>query len=147
MVEAGDMNDTRDAGQRAADEWAVRNTVNRVAMYADGLGSVDEYAALFTEDAQWLMPGGGRQGREDIRVGSAERRAAGGVGPGSNSRHMITTTVVEFPSADEAVAESYWVFFVDTHETPRADRVGYYRDTLARTAEGWLLARREITFG
>ena len=75
------MDDQRTPGEKAADEWAVRNTIARVALYADGLGSVDEYAALFTEDAEWLMPGAPRSGREDIRAGSAERRAAGGVGP------------------------------------------------------------------
>lgn len=141
------MDDTRTPGERAADEWAVRNTISRIALYADGLGSVDEYAALFTEDAEWLMPGAPRSGRDAIRQGSVERRAAGGVGPGSNSRHMITTVVVDFVGADEATAQSYFVYYVDTHETPRVQLVGHYRDALRRTAEGWLLARREITFG
>jgi len=141
------MDDTRTPGEKAADEWAVRNTVARVAMYADGLGSVDEYAALFTEDCEWLMPGAPRTGREEVRKGAAERRAAGGVGPGSNSRHMISTMVVEFTGPDEAVSESYFTYLVDTHETPRVQIVGYYQDTLRRTDEGWLMARREITFG
>ena len=139
--------DDRTAGEKAADEWAVRNTIARVALYADGLGSVDEYAALFTEDAVQLMPGAPRTGREDIRAGSAERRAAGGVGPGSNSRHMISTTVVEFSGPDEALCDSYFTYVVDTHETPRVQLVGYYHDTLRRADEGWLMARREITFG
>lgn len=141
------MDDQRTAGDKAADEWAVRNTISRLAMYADGLGSVDEYAALFTEDCEWLMPGAPRKGREDIRTGAAERRAAGGVGPGSNSRHMISTTVVEFTGPDEAVADSYFTYLVDTHETPRVQLVGYYHDTLQRAPEGFLMARREITFG
>ena len=105
------------------------------------------FAQLFTEDCDWLMPGAPRKGREDIRKGSAERRAAGGVGPGSNSRHMISTTVVEFPGPDEAVVDSYFTYVVDTHETPRVQLVGHYQDTLRRTSEGWLMARREITFG
>jgi hypothetical protein len=141
------MDDPRTPGERAADEWAVRNTISRVAMYADGLGSVDEYAALFTEDAEQLMPGAPRTGRESIRAGSVERRAAGGVGPGSNSRHMISTMVVEFAGPDEAVADSYFTFVVETNETPRVQLVGHYHDTLRRTPEGWLMARREITLG
>lgn len=56
------------------------------------------------------------------RQGSHERRAAGGVGPGGNARHMITTMAVEFNGPDEAVCDSYFLFLVDTHETPRAGR-------------------------
>jgi 3-phenylpropionate/cinnamic acid dioxygenase small subunit len=141
------MDDQRAPGEKAADEWAVRNTIAKVALYADGLGSIDEYAALFTEDAQQLMPGAPRSGREDIRAGSAERRAAGGVGPGSNSRHMISTLAVEFTGPDEAVADSYFTYFVETNEAPRVQLVGHYHDTLRRTPEGWLMARREITLG
>jgi uncharacterized protein (TIGR02246 family) len=141
------MDDARAPGERAADEWAVRNVIARIAQYADGLGSVDEYAMLFTEDAEWLMPGSPRKGREDIRAGSAERREAGGVGPGSNSRHMVTTLAVDVQGPDDATADSYWMFLVDTHEQARIQLVGHYRDSFRRTAEGWQLARREITFG
>lgn len=136
-----------DPGRSAADELAVRSLVVRLAQYADGLGSVDEYAELFTEDAQWLMPGAPRSGREDIRAGSAQRRAEGGVGPGSNTRHMIAGTAVSFSDPETAVADSYWMFFVNTDTQPELRLVGHYRDTVVRTAEGWRMARREITFG
>lgn len=78
-----------DRGERAADEWEVRNVIVRLAQYADGLGSCEEYAALFAEDAEWLMPGAPRVGRADILEGSIARRAEGGIGPGSNSRHVV----------------------------------------------------------
>lgn len=137
----------RTAGEQAADEWAVRNVIARLAQYADGLGSVDQYAELFTEDADWLMPGSPRRGREDIRTGSRERREAGGVGPGSNSRHVVASIAVEFSADDEAVADSYWMYFVDTDTVPRVTLMGHYHDTLRRTPDGWRMARREITFG
>jgi uncharacterized protein (TIGR02246 family) len=136
-----------DPGQAAADELAVRSLIVRLAQYADGLGSVDDYAELFTEDAEWLMPGSPRRGRDDIRAGSAQRRAEGGVGPGSASRHMITGTAMEFTSPDEAVADSYWMFIVNTDSQAELRLVGHYRDTALRTDVGWRLARREITFG
>ena len=136
-----------DPGQSAADELAVRSLIVRLAQYADGLGSVDQYAELFTEDAEWLMPGAPRHGREDIRRGSAERRAEGGVGPGSNSRHMIAGTAMEFVSPDEAIADSYWMYFVNTDTQAELKLVGHYRDTAVRTLAGWRIARREITFG
>lgn len=136
-----------DRGERAADEWEVRNVIVRLAQYADGLGSCEEYAALFTEDADWLMPGAPRHGRADILEGSIARRAEGGVGPGSNSRHVVASTAVDFADDDTAVADSYWLYFVETNEVPRLTLMGHYRDTLRRTDEGWRMARREVSFG
>ena len=136
-----------DPGQAAADENEIRNVIVRLAQYADGLGSVDQYVELFTEDAEWLMPGSPRHGRADIRQGSIERRAEGTVGPGSNSRHVIAGTATSFLSVDEAVADSYWLYFVNTTTAAELKLVGHYRDTLVRTDVGWRLARREITFG
>ena len=60
---------------------------------------------------------------------------------------MISSVAVEFSGPDEAVADSYFTYFVETDEAPRIQLVGYYHDTLRRTPEGWLMARREITFG
>jgi uncharacterized protein (TIGR02246 family) len=134
-------------GEQAADEADVRTVIVRLAQYADGLGSCEEYAALFTEDADWLMPGAPRHGRADILAGSIERRAAGGVGPGSNTRHVIASTAVDFPAPDTAVADSYWMFFVETDTAPRLQLMGTYRDTLRRTSDGWRMARREVSYG
>jgi len=136
-----------DRGARAADEAEVRNVIVRLAQYADGLGSCEQYAALFTEDADWMMPGAPRHGRADILAGSIARRADGGVGPGSNTRHVIATTAVEFSDADTAVADSYWMFYVETDSAPRLQLMGTYRDTLRRTSDGWLMARREVSYG
>lgn len=136
-----------DRGERAADEWEVRNVIVRLAQYADGLGTCEEYADLFTEDAEWLMPGAPRFGRADILEGSIARRAEGGVGPGSNSRHVVASTAVVFPDDDTAVADSYWLYFVETNEVPRLTLMGHYRDTVRRTDEGWRMARREVSFG
>jgi uncharacterized protein (TIGR02246 family) len=136
-----------DPGQAASDELAVRSVIVRLAQYADGLGTVDQYADLFTEDAEWLMPGAPRHGRDEIRNGSVERRASGGVGPGSNSRHVVTSTAMEFTSPDEAVADSYFVYLVETDVAARVQLVGHYHDTVVRTADGWKMARREVSFG
>lgn len=141
------MTSNRTPGEQAADEWAVRNVIVRLAQYADGLGSCEQYADLFTEDADWLMPGAPRHGRADILAGSIARRSEGGIGPGSNSRHVIASTAVEFDSDDDAIADSYWMYFVETDQVPRLTLVGTYRDTLRRTEEGWRMARREISFG
>lgn len=136
-----------DPGVSAADELAVRSLIVRLAQYADGLGTCEQYADLFTEDAEWLMPGAPRFGRADILAGSIARRAEGGIGAGSNSRHVITGTAMDFISHDEAVADSYWIYLVETHEIPTIKLMGHYLDTAVRTEAGWRIARREITFG
>src|SRR5206468_3853098 len=77
----------------APEELAVRNVTARLALYADG-PDIDAYVALFTRDASWEMPAGTRRGHADIRAGSEERRAGGQIGPGTDTRHSVTTTAV-----------------------------------------------------
>jgi uncharacterized protein (TIGR02246 family) len=132
--------------RRVADELDIRSIVARLAQYADD-GDLDDYVALFTEDAHWAMPGAPRTGRADIRAGGEARRATGEVGPGSNSRHMVTTVAVTADGSDTAVADSYFLFYVNTLEAPTLRLCGAYHDTFVRTAEGWKLARRDIAFG
>jgi uncharacterized protein (TIGR02246 family) len=129
----------------AADELAVRNLVARVAQFADG-DDVEAYVALFTADAVWDMPGAPRQGHDDIRAGSVARRATGQIGPGSNSRHVITTTTVTV-AGDRAEAVSYWLFYVETNAKPVLSSMGTYHDSCVRTGSGWKLAHRSIAFG
>ena len=129
----------------ADDELAVRNLVARVAQYADG-PDVDAYVALFTSDAVWDMPGAPRRGHAEIRAGSEERRAARQIGPGSNTRHVVSTVAVQVDN-DHAVANSVWQFYVDTDTTPRLQLMGTYRDELRRMGHEWKLAHRKITIG
>jgi uncharacterized protein (TIGR02246 family) len=134
-----------DESRASADELAVRNVVARVALYADG-PDVDAYVDLFTPDAVWEMPGAPRRGHAEIRAGSEERRAAGQIGPGSNTRHVISTVAVTV-DGDQAVADSYWQFYVDTATAPRLQLMGTYHDELVRVAAEWKLANRQITIG
>ena len=129
----------------AEDELAVRNVVARVALYADG-PDVDAYVDLFTPDAVWDMPGAPRKGHAEIRAGSEERRAGGQIGPGSNTRHVVSTVAVRV-NDDRAVADSYWQFYVDTATAPRLQLMGTYRDELVRIGAEWKLATRQITIG
>jgi uncharacterized protein (TIGR02246 family) len=129
----------------AEDELAVRNVVARLALYADG-PDVDAYVDLFTHDAVWDMPGAPRRGHAEIRAGSEERRAAGQIGPGSNTRHVVSTVAVTV-DGDRAVADSSWQFYVDTVSSPKLQLMGAYHDELVRVDGQWKLARRQITIG
>lgn len=129
----------------AADELAVRNVIAALARTADG-DDVDAYLALFTPDAVWELPEGTRRGHDELRTGSRERRAAGTIGPGSSTRHVVATVVVHL-DGDRATAESTWMFLADTTSAPRVARVGTYADEFRRDGDRWLLARRVITYG
>ncbi|MYH72840.1 MAG: nuclear transport factor 2 family protein [Acidimicrobiia bacterium] len=112
---------------------------------SDG-GDLEEYVDLFTDDARWEMPGGELQGRDNLLAGAIERRAAGTVGPGSNTRHVIATQSVVV-DGEKAESDAYWQFWVNTASEPTVALFGTYRDRLVRTDGGWKLAHRVISFG
>jgi 3-phenylpropionate/cinnamic acid dioxygenase small subunit len=133
--------------QHITDELAIRNLIARIAHLADHGEGLDEYLACFAPDAAWNFPVGSRVGHESILAGAQERRASGTTGPGSNSRHLISTIEVAVDGSDEATSDAYFVFLVETNETPRIFNCGHYHDTWRRTADGWKLAVRDIVLG
>ncbi|TMK62066.1 MAG: nuclear transport factor 2 family protein [Actinobacteria bacterium] len=133
---------TRAVSDRAvADELEVRNVIARLAQLADD-GDLDEYVSLFTADAEWLIPGNHRIGHDVIRSGAVERREQGVTGPGSGTRHVISTISVVV-AGDEATAKSYYQYYGDTATKPTLRMMGHYQDRFVRTPDGWKLARRE----
>ncbi len=138
------MTDTLAA--KNADELQIRNLIARIALLADQ-GELDEYVDQFTEDAVWDFPSGPRHGRADILAGAVQRRADKVTGPGSNTRHVITTVSVQVPGGDAATSDSYFLFYQNTTTAPTLFNMGHYRDTFAREGDVWRLARRDITLG
>lgn len=134
-------------GERTGDELAIRNVIARLAHLADDAPGLDEYLELFTEDATWDLPGAARTGRPDIAVGAVERRAEGLSGPGSGTKHVISTVAVRADGSDVATATSYFEYYADTTTEPRVTHIGRYDDTFVRESGGWKLQRRVVTFG
>jgi 3-phenylpropionate/cinnamic acid dioxygenase small subunit len=135
-----------DDGRQARDELEIRTVLARVAQYSD-LGELGDYAAQFTDDASWEMPPAPpKHGRADIQAAGAARRADGLTGPGSHTRHVVSTIAVTV-DGDTAVAESYWQFYGGTDAAPTLRSMGQYRDTFRHTQLGWRLARRQVTGG
>jgi 3-phenylpropionate/cinnamic acid dioxygenase small subunit len=132
----------------------IRSLLARIAHLAD-IGDLDDYIALFADDAVWAMPdnpsmgmpASEKRGIDEIRAGAEERRAEGRQGPGTNTRHVLTTTSVVVESDDRATARSYFMFFGDTATQPTLRNMGQYDDVLVRGERGWQLAHRTITFG
>ena len=131
---------------RMAAELEIRNLVARVAQLAD-YGDLDEYVNLYTEDGRWEYPGAPRRGRADILAGARERRADNVTGPGSASRHVITTVAVRVVDDRSATADSYWLFLNDTATIPVLARMGHYHDEIRFNEGRWQIARRDITLG
>jgi 3-phenylpropionate/cinnamic acid dioxygenase small subunit len=133
----------------------ISDLIARLAHLAD-YGDLPDYLDCFTEDAVWELSSATlagaepdrRVGRADIAEGVHQRRAAGLQGPGSHTRHVITT--LEIVTSDESNAEvvSYWHFYVNTVEAPTLAAMGQYNDVLRRCDDGkWRLAQRVITSG
>lgn len=132
----------------------IRTVLARIAQLAD-TGDLEEYLTLFTEDAVWGMPdnpavgmtANEKKGHAEILAGAQERRASGLQGPGTESRHVLTTIAINVESEDRATARSYFMFFDSTSTTPTLRTMGQYDDVLVKGERGWQLARRRITVG
>lgn len=134
----------------------IQSLLARLAHLADD-GSVEDYLSNFTADAVWEsaanpatgMPAQTRTGRADIAEGVRTRRAAGIQGPGTATRHVLTTIAVTPGEGDaaQATATAYWTFFVDTTTAPRLSSIGRYDDDIRLVDGRWLLAHRRITMG
>ena len=131
--------------QRVADELEIRNLVARLAQLADD-GDLDDYIQLFTDDAVWDGGAalGSKKGHAELLAAARERRASGVSGPGTNSRHVITTSVVEV-EGNRATGRAVFHYYVKTDGAPELALMGVYDDEFVRTERGWCLARRTIT--
>ena len=130
--------------QQVAGELAIRNLIARLAQLADD-GDLDEYIQLFTDDARWDAGAafGCRTGHDEIRAGAVERRASGTAGPGTHTRHVITTSVVS-AQGDSGTGRSVFHFYRKTDGVPELALIGIYEDAFERTERGWCLAHRKI---
>ena len=141
------------AQRRMAAELEVRNLLARVQHMVDR-GTLEEYLALFTDDAVWTNPGDPsratpadeRAGKAAIRAGVEERRAAGIQGPGTHSQHVNGTLAIRFEDDDRAVVDSYFQYYTGIGSAPTLAVVGRYEHTVVRTPQGWKIARRDIHF-
>jgi 3-phenylpropionate/cinnamic acid dioxygenase small subunit len=132
----------------------IRTLLARIAQLAD-TGDLDEYLTCFTEDAVWAMPdnpavgmtANEKRGHAEILQGAQERRASGLQGPGTESRHVLTTIAVTMDGDARATVRSYFMFFGTTSTAPALRTMGQYDDVVVKGERGWQLAHRTITVG
>ena len=130
--------------QRRAIEADCIRLINLYANCNDA-GDWDAVAALYTEDGQMRRPSGGDPvaGRAAILAGFKAR-------PPRTQRHVVANTVVEVLGPDEATAFSAIILYqgdvTSDGSLPamsaNSPLVGWYRDRLVRTGEGWRFAER-----
>jgi len=139
---------TDDERSEVADELAIRNLLAALSWHADTttMEDLDSYVACFTEDAMWEMLGDVRRGHAEILAGAQERRRNGTNGPGTDVRHSLSMTVVEFPEPGRAVARSYIQAYRTASTAPSLFMMGEYHDAFRRTPEGWRLVHRKVDF-
>jgi hypothetical protein len=106
------------------------------AYLADNL-RMDEWAQLFTEDAELVGFGETHSGRAAIKVAGGDRV----------TMHILTNIRIDPLSADEAEGSVYATLYAKPRSGELTDTaplfLGFYRDRYRRTAEGWRIARRE----
>ena len=119
---------------------AVTDVAHRIAFASDCL-PVDAWAELLTDNVVIDLFGDVNEGKAANVAGSSARRSTGRSGPGSGTRHLVTTVVVDVSSDDGADAV-VTALFVRTEPTLEVTRVVTYQDSYRREGSRWYLARR-----
>ncbi len=120
------------------DEDQIRRTLARYSQWCDD-GRFDEWAELFTEDAQFIVSGSVTEGRDAIR-----RYMQSVLPPGSRGKHMTANTLIEV-GGDTATATTDYLFVRATTEGPRIVAAGRYDDRLVRDGTRWRFRERAIS--
>ena len=140
------MGERRAMTSDADDRLDVRSVVARIA-HASDTGTVHDYVALVTDDVVWELPGAPpTTGLAAMTAGVEARRASGASGPGSNTRHAVSTVDVQI-DGDVATSSAFFEFLTHTDTQPQVAAVGMYVDTLHRTEAGWKVAHRVVSRG
>ncbi len=100
------------------------------------------WLSAFTDDAVFSVGERTLRGREELVAMRAERDA----GQGDRGRRHWNNGWRIVPTPDGAEARVYWIVVDVGTGTPFTDRSGYYDDKYVKTADGWRIKERAITF-
>lgn len=124
----------------ATDREAIAAVVARYCHLLDD-GRWDEFARLWSDDAEFVLQGQTTTGRQAIRAAIEASQP-----PERRGRHLATNLELEV-DGDRATNVCDFVFWARGKDGVVAPLfLGRYDDTLVRSAEGWQFSRREITF-
>src|SRR3954451_932824 len=118
----------------------VRAAIARYTLALDD-GRTDDVVATFCADGGCDIPGlGAFQGHDELRTGFGDWQ------PKRPVRHLVSNTLVEVRSDDEASATSDVVVLVKRDDGWTIQVVGRYHDTLHRDGGTWRFHHRAATF-
>lgn len=122
------------------DHEAIGRLVARYCHLLDD-GRWDEFARLWTEDAELVLRGETTRGRSAIRASIEASQP-----PERRGRHLTVNLEVDV-DGDTAAGTTDFMFWAKGKDgAPRMMFLGRYADTLVRLDGEWRFARREITF-
>lgn len=134
----------------AEDDLAIRNLIARMAHLADMCpdDELDAYLDCFAEDAIWGMPGDTKVGHAQILEGVHHRRGIRLQGPGTHTRHVVSSISIRPDGPDRAVSDAYFRFYTGTDtDAPKVARIGHYHDRFVRVNGVWKYQQRTINPG
>lgn len=122
------------------DHEAITRVVARYCHLLDD-GRWDEFAGLWTDEAEFVLQGQATRGRGAIRDAIEASQP-----PERRGRHLAVNLEIEVEGdrATNVCDFTFWARDQEGRATPLF--LGRYDDALVRTADGWQFARREITF-
>jgi uncharacterized protein (TIGR02246 family) len=140
--------------EQAIDLAEIHDLIARIAHAVDE-GNIDAYAECFTETAQWRteasaileLPATVTNGRDAIVAGARQRQRDGIQGPGTQSRHIVSTVSVRFDGPDDARVTAYWQYVTNTIGGPVLSAVGAYENHVQRDDGEWRIALRILRQG
>jgi hypothetical protein len=131
--------------ERQSIEWACTRLINLYTLLNDA-NDWQGVALLYAQDGSMARPSAPDQpirGREAILAAFLSR-------PARAARHIVSNVVVDAQSETEASAYSVLTLFQGLPNPdgglpirdPKGPLVGFYKDKLVKTAEGWRFAER-----
>lgn len=122
----------------------IHNLLAETARMSD-VGTVDEYAAVWTDDAIWEMDARRTVGREAIIRNSRRRREQGMTGPGTGTMHIVSTVATELLDPFRARARSTFQFLAREGDVVVTRLAGWYEDHLIIIDGAWRIEHRIAT--
>ena len=124
------------------DRQEIAMLLARIAQLADA-GDPEDYIACFTPDATWDLTDATDL---PMDVQTISGRAAGIQGPGTHTRHDVSSIAIEV-DGDRAISRAYFRYYRGTGGVPTLAAMGVYADEFVRDDDGWRLHHRTISRG
>ena len=119
------------------DKDAIRELLHRYCFYMDE-GQLDELAALFANDGEWVAPYRTARGPADIAVWLRQS-----VPPQPRRMHYVMNSIIDCDGA-RATARSNYLVMVEGTNGPLPSVCGTYDDVLVQQPNGWRFQRRQL---